>query len=107
MRPLVLVMLLVALFIAAMWVMSTLNLDFSQRAMAELRRSLVGQVYDVRQHTVVIEFNDLPALEAAAEELASDQRAARGRQRVGKRKRSKIGRRHAVRALRQERRFAR
>jgi len=31
----------------------------------ELRRSLVGQVYDVRQHTVVIEFNDLPALEAA------------------------------------------
>lgn len=31
----------------------------------ELRRSLVGQVYDVRQHTVVIEFNDLAALEAA------------------------------------------
>ncbi|MCB5423660.1 aspartate aminotransferase family protein [Altererythrobacter sp. CC-YST694] len=31
----------------------------------ELRRSLVGQVYDVRQHTAVIEFNDLPALEAA------------------------------------------
>ena len=31
----------------------------------ELRRSLVGQVYDVREHTVVIEFNDLPALEAA------------------------------------------
>ena len=31
----------------------------------ELRRSLVGQVYDVRQHTVVIEFNDLDALEAA------------------------------------------
>ena len=31
----------------------------------ELRRSLVGQVYDVRDHTVVIEFNDLPALEAA------------------------------------------
>ena len=31
----------------------------------ELRRSLVGQVYDVRAHTVVIEFNDLPALEAA------------------------------------------
>lgn len=31
----------------------------------ELRRSLIGQVYDVRQHTVVIEFNDLPALEAA------------------------------------------
>lgn len=30
----------------------------------ELRRSLVGQVYDVRQHTTVIEFNDLPALEA-------------------------------------------
>ncbi|MGQ7958242.1 EAL domain-containing protein [Pseudomonas sp. SP16.1] len=36
-----LVMLLVALFIAAMWVMSTLNLDFSQRAMAELRRSQI------------------------------------------------------------------
>lgn len=33
----------------------------------ELRRSLVGQVYDVRQHTVVIEFNDLHALEAALE----------------------------------------
>ncbi|MBX9643759.1 MAG: aspartate aminotransferase family protein [Novosphingobium sp.] len=31
----------------------------------ELRKSLVGQVYDVRQHTVVIEFNDLAALEAA------------------------------------------
>lgn len=31
----------------------------------ELRRSLVGQVYDVREHTVVVEFNDLPALEAA------------------------------------------
>lgn len=31
----------------------------------ELRKSLVGQVYDVRQHTVVIEFNDLDALEAA------------------------------------------
>lgn len=31
----------------------------------ELRRSLVGQIYDVRQHTVVIEFNDLAALEAA------------------------------------------
>lgn len=31
----------------------------------ELRRSLVGQVYDVRQHTRVIEFNDLAALEAA------------------------------------------
>ncbi|MCC6926194.1 aspartate aminotransferase family protein [Novosphingobium sp.] len=31
----------------------------------ELRKSLVGQVYDVREHTVVIEFNDLPALEAA------------------------------------------
>lgn len=30
----------------------------------ELRRSLVGQVYDVRQHTTVIEFNDLAALEA-------------------------------------------
>jgi glutamate-1-semialdehyde 2,1-aminomutase len=30
-----------------------------------LRASLVGQVYDVRQHTVVVEFNDLPALEAA------------------------------------------
>jgi glutamate-1-semialdehyde 2,1-aminomutase len=30
-----------------------------------LRQSLVGQVYDVRQHTVVVEFNDLPALEAA------------------------------------------
>lgn len=31
----------------------------------ELRRSLVGQVYDVREHTRVIEFNDLDALEAA------------------------------------------
>lgn len=31
----------------------------------ELRQSLVGQVYDVREHTVVIEFNDLGALEAA------------------------------------------
>ena len=31
----------------------------------ELRRSLVGQVYDMREHTVVIEFNDLAALEAA------------------------------------------
>jgi glutamate-1-semialdehyde 2,1-aminomutase len=31
----------------------------------ELRASLVGQVYDVREHTVVIEFNDLAALEAA------------------------------------------
>lgn len=31
----------------------------------ELRRSLVGQVYDVREHTVVIEFNNLAALEAA------------------------------------------
>jgi glutamate-1-semialdehyde 2,1-aminomutase len=30
-----------------------------------LRASLVGQVYDLRQHTVVVEFNDLPALEAA------------------------------------------
>lgn len=33
--------------------------------MPELRRSLVGQVYDVRTHTVVVEFNDLPALESA------------------------------------------
>jgi len=31
----------------------------------EMRGSLVGQVYDLRQHTVVIEFNDLAALEAA------------------------------------------
>lgn len=31
----------------------------------ELRKSLVGQVYDMREHTVVIEFNDPPALEAA------------------------------------------
>jgi glutamate-1-semialdehyde 2,1-aminomutase len=31
----------------------------------ELRKSLVGQVYDVREHTVVIEFNDPAALEAA------------------------------------------
>jgi len=38
-----LVLLLVALFIAAMWVMSSLNLDYSQRAMAELRR---GQIED-------------------------------------------------------------
>ncbi len=39
----------------------------------ELRRSLVGQVYDVRQHTAVIEFNDLPVLEA---ELAEGDVAA-------------------------------
>lgn len=31
----------------------------------ELRRSLVGQVYDVREHTRVIEFNDLEALKKA------------------------------------------
>ena len=31
----------------------------------ELRKSLIGQVYDVREHTRVIEFNDLDALEAA------------------------------------------
>ena len=31
----------------------------------EMRGSLVGQVYDLRQHTVVIEFNDLAALETA------------------------------------------
>ena len=31
----------------------------------ELRKSLVGQVYDVREHTKVVEFNDLEALEAA------------------------------------------
>ena len=31
----------------------------------QLRGSLVGQVYDVREHTRVTEFNDLPALEAA------------------------------------------
>lgn len=31
----------------------------------QLRKSLIGQVYDVREHTVVIEFNDLGALEAA------------------------------------------
>lgn len=30
----------------------------------ELRQSLVGQVYDVREHTTVVEFNDLDALEA-------------------------------------------
>ena len=29
------------------------------------RRSLLGQVHDLTQHTVVVEFNDLPALEAA------------------------------------------
>src|SRR5690606_3954608 len=39
----------------------------------ELRRSLVGQVYDVRQHTTVIEFNDLVALET---ELAQGDVAA-------------------------------
>lgn len=33
--------------------------------MPEMRGSLIGQVYDLRQHTVVIEFNDLAALEAA------------------------------------------
>ena len=33
--------------------------------MPELRGSLVGQVYDVREHAVVIEFNDLAAIEAA------------------------------------------
>jgi len=32
---------------------------------AETRRSLVGQVYDITQHTVVIEFNDFDALAAA------------------------------------------
>ena len=32
---------------------------------AETRRSLVGQVYDITQHTVVIEFNDLDSLAAA------------------------------------------
>ncbi|MBA4164298.1 MAG: aspartate aminotransferase family protein [Erythrobacter sp.] len=31
----------------------------------EMRRSLVGQAYDMREHTRVIEFNDLAALEAA------------------------------------------
>ncbi|MFO1255470.1 MAG: aspartate aminotransferase family protein [Sphingomonadaceae bacterium] len=31
----------------------------------EPRKSLVGQVYDLREHTVVIEFNDPDALEAA------------------------------------------
>lgn len=31
------------------------------------RSSLLGQVHDLTQHTVVIEFNDLPALEAALE----------------------------------------
>lgn len=31
----------------------------------ELRKSLVGQVYDMREHTRVIEFNDPDALEAA------------------------------------------
>src|SRR3546814_9107622 len=31
----------------------------------ELRRSLVGQAYDMREHTRVIEFIDLAALEAA------------------------------------------
>lgn len=31
----------------------------------EMRRSLVGQVHDLREHTVVIEFNDAEALEAA------------------------------------------
>lgn len=30
-----------------------------------MRRSLVGQVYDMRAHTRVVEFNDLPALETA------------------------------------------
>jgi glutamate-1-semialdehyde 2,1-aminomutase len=32
---------------------------------AETRRSLVGQVYDITQHTVVVEFNDLDALATA------------------------------------------
>ena len=32
---------------------------------AETRRSLVGQVYDITQHTVAIEFNDFDALAAA------------------------------------------
>lgn len=36
-----------------------------RNGVAEMRRSLVGQVYDVRAHTRVIEFNDLAALEAA------------------------------------------
>lgn len=35
-----------------------------RKGIPELRRSLVGQVYDVREHTAVIEFNDLAALEA-------------------------------------------
>lgn len=39
----------------------------------ELRKSLVGQVYDVREHTQVIEFNGLAALEEA---LASGDVAA-------------------------------
>ncbi len=34
---------------------------------AETRRSLVGQVWDVREHTIAIEFNDGRALEAALE----------------------------------------
>jgi glutamate-1-semialdehyde 2,1-aminomutase len=32
---------------------------------AETRRSLVGQAYDITQHTVVVEFNDFDALAAA------------------------------------------
>ncbi len=38
-----------------------------RNGLPELRRSLVGQVYDVREHTVVVEFNDLAALEQALE----------------------------------------
>ncbi|MBT0569105.1 aspartate aminotransferase family protein [Curvibacter sp. CHRR-16] len=36
----------------------------------QLRDSLLGQVYDVREHTVVVEFNDLDALRAALQENA-------------------------------------
>ena len=35
--------------------------------MPETRRSLVGQVWDVREHSIAIEFNDGRALEAALE----------------------------------------
>jgi glutamate-1-semialdehyde 2,1-aminomutase len=36
-----------------------------RRGVAETRRSLVGQVYDITQHTVVVEFNDFDALALA------------------------------------------
>jgi diguanylate cyclase (GGDEF)-like protein len=79
-----LVLLLVALFIAAMWVMSSLNLDFSQRAMAELRRGQIeGSFYAnlgringhhrrMEQHTEnLARIGELLQRNALADELAA------------------------------------